>query len=687
MKKLAALTLSMFLVYGTALADTPKEADAQPAKAAPAAKAKPAKKTDKTDAAIAAQLEELRQALQSQQEQLQMLKEELAKRDRQIDEAREAAAAANARAAEATTKAVEAVNTTAEVKSAAATLNSTVSDLKASNEVLKTTVAREQADAQKSSDEGPTAIRYKGITITPGGFLAAETVTRTRAVSADINTQFSGIPFNAADLAHTTENNFSARQTRLTMLAQGKVGSATMSGYVEGDFLGAGTTSNNRQTNSYVFRMRQLFAQAGFESGWTLTGGQMWTLATETKKGLINRQEDLPMMIDPQYVVGFTWARQYGFRVVKDFGGKFSLGFSVEGPQATIGGRGFSAVTTINSAAAPATIITSGTTTAVTGNFFLNAPGNGAGLYNAFDATGYTVNKAPDLIFKAAADPGFGHYELFGIVSFFRDRIYPCGVVGTTTGDTVPGTATLQGNCTSATPFVVSSFGATNTSTTGGGLGVSALWPLLHKKVDFGVKGVAGDGIGRYGSAQLADATARPDGTLSLIRTAHGLGRIEWHATPKLDIYGYYGLENAWRAGYSGYSSVTITKTAAIPSATGPTIPATTTTKISTTGIGGYGNFAANNTGCATEGVPLNDFNPSAGANCAGDIRLIQEGTLGFWYKFYQGPKGRFQVGMQYSYLSKVGWSGTGGVAAGGAAISPKANDNMVWTSFRYYLP
>jgi hypothetical protein len=42
---------------------------------------------------------------------------------------------------------------------------------------------------------------------------------------------------------------------------------------------------------------------------------------------------------------------------------------------------------------------------------------------------------------------------------------------------------------------------------------------------------------------------------------------------------------------------------------------------------------------------------------------------------------------MQYSYLSKVGWSGTGGVAAGGAAISPKANDNMVWTSFRYYLP
>jgi hypothetical protein len=692
MKKIAALTLSLFLTAGTAFADTPKDtptdADAQPAKPATPAKAKAAKKADKSDSAIAAEIEELRQALEAQQEQLSLLKEELAKRDRQIDEARDAAAAANARASEASTKATEAVNTTAEVRSNEATLNTTVADLKTSNEALKTTVATAQADEKKASEEGPATIRYKGVSITPGGFLAAETVFRTRATSADIATPFTAIPFEAASLAHVTENNFTGRQSRLSVLVQSKVGSAAVSGYVEADFLGAGTTSNNRQTNSYVFRQRQLFAQAAFESGWIITGGQQWTLATETKKGMFNRQEDLPMMVDPNYLVGFTWARQYGFRVVKDFGGKFALGFSVEGPQATIGGRGFSAVTTINSAAAPATIVTSGATTATTGNFFLNAPGSGPGLYNAFDATGYTVNKAPDLIFKATADPGFGHYEVFGIVSFFRDRIYPCGVVGTTLGDTVPGTTTLTGNCASPTPTVVSSFGATNSSSTGGGFGASGLWPLFSKHVDFGLKAVAGDGVGRYGGAQLVDATARPDGTLALIRTVHGLGRIEFHATPKLDIYAYWGAEYAWRAGYSGYDSVTVTKTTAIPAnGTNPAIPATTTTKISTTGIGGYGNFAANNTGCATEGVPINDFNPSSGANCAGDIRIIQEGTLGFWYKFYQGPKGRVQFGAQYSYLAKDAWSGTGGVAAGGAAISPKGIDNMVFTSFRYYLP
>src|SRR6202030_211595 len=216
----------------------------------------------------------------------------------------------------------------------------------------------------------------------------------------------------------------------------------------------------------------------------------------------------------------------------------------------------------------------------------------------------------------------------------------------------------LTGNCASATPTVVSSFGATNSNTTGGGLGASITLPVIKDKVDFGLKGVAGDGIGRYGSAQLADATARPDGTLSLIRTAHGLAKIEVHPTPKLDLYGYWGLEYAWRAGYSGYDAITITKTTAIPATsttaggvttTTPAIPATTHTVISTTGIGGYGNFAANNTGCGSEGVPVNDFNPSSGANCAGDIRLIQEATAGFWYKFYQGPKGRVQFGVQYS--------------------------------------
>ena len=698
MKKFAALALSIFLSGGAALADTPtaKDADApstaaaKTAAAAKAAKAKAeaAKSAESSEAKFAAELEELRQTLQAQQEQLQLLKEELAKRDRQIDEAREAAASANTRAADASAKAVEAssaaaeaVSSTAEAKAATSSLNSTVSDLKVSNEAVSKELASSKAAAAAqggSSEEGPASIRYKGVTITPGGFIEAATITRTRAESADINTSFTSIPFPGNSLSKVAETNFSGRQSRATVLFESKVGAAKLSGYYEGDFLNAGVTSNNRQTNSYPFRQRQIWGQVMLDSGWSVTGGQMWTLATEDRKGINNRQEWLPLMVDPNYVVGFTWARQYGFRVVKDFGGKFALAVSVEGPQATLGGRGFTALTSTSALGAVTT----------TQNFFINAPGQAGGLFNAFDATGYTVNKAPDIIIKAAADPGFGHYELFGIISTFRNRIYPCAVAGTNAGNTpAPATPTVL-PCPVDGTTAPSAAGAFGDTRAGGGLGASLDLPLFHKKLDFALKGVAGDGIGRYGSAQIADETFRPDGTAALIRTAHGLGRLEFHPTPKVDIYAYYGAEYGWRAGYDGYSSVTVTATPAIPAtATSPAIPATTKTTISTTGIGGYGNIAANNSGCSAEKAPTGSFTPATGGTCAGDIRIISEGTLGFWHKLYNGPKGGIRWGIQYSYVTKTGWSGSGGLTAGAPAISPKAVDNMIWTSFRYYIP
>jgi len=324
-------------------------------------------------------------------------------------------------------------------------------------------------------------------------------------------------------------------------------------------------------------------------------------------------------------------------------------------------------------------------------NFFFNAPGNSAGLYNAFDPTGYTVNKIPDFVFKAAFDPGWGHYEILGIVSDFRDRIYPCAVVSIA-ATSADGTKILAGTggpinpaqCVAAdgvTPLTIpSSVGAFNDSKTGGGFGVSAAVPLFHKKLDASLKGMYGTGIGRFGSAQLADVTARPDGTLATIHNAQWLGKLELHPSPKVDIYGYLGGEYASRAAYTGYSSVKITTTPGIPATTtSAAIPATTTYLTATNGIGGYGSPLANNTGCSTETAPAGTGTPGTGGTCAGDIRYISEGTLGFWHKLYQGEKGRVQWGVQYSYIFKVGWSGVGG--------APKAIDNMVETSFRYYLP
>jgi hypothetical protein len=695
MRKLASLALSLFLVSGPAFADspkdTPKDADAQPAKTA----ATPATAT-KTNAEIAAEMEELRQALQAQQEQLALLKEELAKRDREIEAAREAAASANSRATDANTKATEAVATSTAAKSSADTLNTTVASMAASNAAVNSLAGSQGMDDEK----GPLAIRFKGITLTPGGFVEAATIDRQRALSSDINTPFNSIPYPANSTGKLSELNFTARQSRLSLLAETRIGSAKINGYYESDFLGAGVTSNNRQSNSYVLRVRQAFGRVEFDNGWAFTGGQMWGLITEDRKGIINRQEWLPAVVDPNYVVGFNWQRAPGLRLVKSFGDKFALAVSAENPQATVGGRGFSTYTTPTGTASQ--------------NSFVFAPGAGGGLYDAFDTTGYSINKTPDFIFKAALDPGWGHYEVFGVVSTFRNRVYPCAVVsiqapttGTASvslnGDTYTGTyttAVLAGagaivnpNCTNTTP---SAAGAYNDSRTGGGGGFHARAPIIGKKLEAGLSGMYGVGTGRFASAQLPDATIRPDGTLAPIHNATWLGSLEWHVTPKFDIYGYLGGEYAGRAAYTGYQSVTGT-TNNVPVTVSFTDPVTgitssfiypeaqTSWKTSTTGIGGYGSPLANNSGCSSESAPAATGTPSGGGTCAGDTRYISEGTLGFWHKMYQGEKGRVQWGVQYSYVYRTGWSGNNGGSA--TSVSPHAVDNMVWTSFRYYIP
>jgi len=626
---------------------------------------------------VSDQLKIMQDSIQAQQQQIQQLMQQLQSRDSQLQQLQQQMNQVQTAATQAQQKADSANSVTTQQQTDVAAVKSDVADLKSN----ATNTALSLQETQKninSAIESPLAIRYKGISITPGGFVAAETVGRQRATSSDINTPFNSIPYPGNAQSKITENNFTARQSRLSLLAESKVGTTKLAGYWEGDFLGTGVTSNNRQSNSYVLRQRILYAQAAFESGWTVTGGQQWSLATETRKGITNRQEVLPQTIDSQYQVGFSWERQYGFRVVKDFGGKFAVGLAVEGPQATIGGRSFSSVTTT----------TVGTASVATiGNAFVDGPGSGGGLYNFVDTTGYSFNKTPDIIVKAAADPGYGHYELFGVLSTFRNRVYPCGVVGTNAKDTAPPATPTTIPCSVGGSASPSSIGAYNDTRTGGGLGANLRVPVFTKKVEFALQGAAGDGIGRYGSAQLADLTLRPDGTQALIRTAHALGEFEFRPTPKLDIYAYYGGEYAWRTAYQGYDSISVTKTPAIPAtATTPAIPATATTAFKLNQIGGYGSPFANNSGCSTENPPSNQLTPSGGGACAGDTRIIMEGTFGFWHRFYQGPKGGVRWGLQYSYFTRSGWSGNNGVAKA-FGISPKAVDNMVWTSFRYYLP
>jgi|GraSoiStandDraft_15_1057317.scaffolds.fasta_scaffold04665_6 hypothetical protein len=674
MKQVMALALSFSL---SAFA-----AQAQQSTASAMAKSTKRKAAPKTDPAVAAQLKELKQAIDAQQQQIRQLNDQIQSRDQQVQQLQQKVQQGQTAAAQAESKADTAASQAAAQQESVTAIKNDVADIKNNSTSTVLTLQETQKSIQELGS--PAALHYKGITITPGGFVEAATVNRTRATSSDINTPFTGIPYTANALSKLGETNLTARQSRLSLLGESKVGNIKLTGYWEADWLGTGVTSNNRQSNSYVLRQRVIYGQAAFANGLSVTAGQMWSLATENKKGIQNRQELPPLTIDSQYNVGFTWARQYGLRVVKDFGGKFALGVAVEGPQATIGGRGFSSLTTAN---------VGGVSLTTGGNTILDAPGAGGGLFNFADTTGYSINKAPDIIVKAAADPGWGHYEVFGIFSDFRNRIYPCGVVGTNTTDTVPGTTSIL--CPVDGSLSPSAAGAFNDTRTGGGAGANFRLPIVPKKLEFAFQGLAGDGVGRYGSAQIADLTFRPNGTEALIRTAHGLAGFELHTT-KWDAYAYGGAEYGARAGYVGYNNISVTKTPAIPpNAANPAgDSATTTTTFKVNQIGGYGSPFANNSGCQKELPPSNSlgsptsspFTPSNGSGCAGDTRVIQEGTLGFWYKFYQGPKGGFRLGIQYSYFAKNGWSGNNNVA-GAPGLAPKAVDNMIWTAIRYYIP
>jgi hypothetical protein len=555
-------------------------------------------------AVTAADVQALKDALAAQQQQIQALQDELHRKD----------------------QVAQSVNSTAANN---ATLTNAVFSLQDSPQQASNPDQPQTYDKQM---EGPLTIHFKGINITPGGYAAAEFVRRSRGLGADLPTPFSSLTMPGASQSSVSEFFGSGRQSKITTFVDGRLKNVDLSSYVSADFLSAGVTSTSNSTNSYTLRLRQAWGQVKFDNGWSFLGGQVWSLATENGTGIspdddLGRTNDArPRTIDPSYNVGFVFSRQYGIRVTKKFGDKVAFAVAMENAQGTL------------------------TTHGNGDNFLLGE----LGASNSYNTTAnYTFNPSPDVIAKIAFDPGFGHYEVFGLFDRFRDRVFPCGEVATTS--TLCGGSTVAG---------VNALGAYNASKNGGGVGASARWAFADKHIVFGVKGFGGSGVGRYAPGGLSDAAANADGTLHLIKNFAGLGTLEWHGK-KLDVYSYAGVEYAGRA--VSFDPLQVG---------GKTL-----------GQVGYGAPLFNNSGCYTELAPAvnTGFTPTSLANCTADTRALIEGTLGFWYRFYSGPRGRFQFGTQYSYVTRQTWSGVGAVK--GPGVTPEGIDNMIFTSFRYVLP
>jgi hypothetical protein len=631
MKKQIQAALAAVMVFGV-LSLHGQTSTTAPAKTTSSKASKPKRETAEQKA-----IRELQEKMAAQQAEIDELKQQNAAKDAALSAAQSTAATAQSQAATAQTQAADAA---AQAQSAAAasqsqaeavtSLKNTVTDQQNMNAGLVESINTAKADLNAKIDS-PSAIHYKGVTITPVAFFAFENVWRQRSVNSDINTPFNTIPLPSANQGHVSELNFSGRQSRLGGLFTGDAGAFKLSGYFEGDFLGSGTTSNGNQSNSYVLRQRQFWGQAAMASGFTLTGGQMWSLVTETGLSTNNRSEKLPNSIDAQYTVGFSWARQPAIRLQQTFGqqktGMFTLAMSLENAQIT----NFTATSSVGAA--------------VPTNFFFAGTGQNGGLYNAFNGT-YANNVSPDVVVKGTFDLPHAHFELGGIARFMRDYYYP---ILTATGTAASPVYTYSANYTSSTKAAGGVFGGARVS--------------VSKYLDLAATAMAGDGTGRYGSAQLADATLHPDGTLEPIRNYHGLFSIETHPTSKLDLYGYYGGEYAQRTTYT--------------TAQGDLI--------------GYGARNLNNTGCYA--LPANPGSSTGGSpaagGCASPTRYIQEGLIGFTYRVANSPKyGRIQYQVNYQYIQRNLWSGYGGfTSATTVPTGPRGLDNMFFTGMRYYIP
>jgi hypothetical protein len=458
-----------------------------------------------------------------------------------------------------------------------------------------------------------------GVKLTWGGFLAAESVYRQHNTVADMGTPFTSIPYPFSPLYSEHEFHGSARASRISLLAEGAIDPVQkLAGYYEMDFLGVGVTSNYNQSNSWAPRLRHgYFTYDNSDWGFHFLAGQSWSLLTQNTVGIVPRKENIPLTIEANYVAGFDYTRNWQIRMVKDFGPMFSVGVSVENPATQV----FTGTGAIGNNGSLNGLIVNW---ANAGNSFLGSGGF---------ANNFNTETAPDVIGKAAFDPGWGHYEVFGLARFFTDSVFNCSLVGA--NGVCPTTAANVGNASSKV-------------TVGEGVGGSVLLPVIPKFLDVQASALYGKGIGRYGASQLSDVVVASDGTLSPITAFHAMVGAVAHPWAGLDIYAYAGMEKADSNLFN-----------------------------SAAGITGFGNPTVVNTGC---GITTGASFTGGTSNCAAINKEVDMVTAGFWQDLYKGEYGRVAAGLQYEYITRKSFDTNPG---NGGAVS--TSDNVFLTSLRYY--
>ena len=195
--------------------------------------------------------------------------------------------------------------------------------------------------------------------------------------------------------------------------------------------------------------------------------------------------------------------------------------------------------------------------------------------YNQVGGSGFnsanniSLYQTPDVILKAALDPGWGHYEAFGISREFYNR-----------------------------------FGGTNHTEHGGGFGLGMILALVPKILDFQFRHERqGHRPLRYRGPFRRDLPSRRQPG-----SDQGNHAARWPHPACRQRRGHYAFGGQERQQKEAFN-------------------------VGTTPYG-YGNPLYVNSGCDIQGSAL---------TCVGNTRKISQGTLGFWWRFYQGKYGKGQ--------------------------------------------
>jgi hypothetical protein len=346
-----------------------------------------------------------------------------------------------------------------------------------------------------NDETSPLQFHIGNATLMPVGFMDFTGVFRSKTAGGNIGTSFGSIPYQAVATNGTTpyqtnlsEFRLSMQNSRIGFRADADVHGAHVMGYMEADFLGTPASTNIAvSTNSNLLRSRLYWVDVR-KGAFEILGGQTWSLLTPGRTGISPLPADIfyGQGIDVNYLPGLFWGRIPELRFVYHPNKHAALAFALDSPD-QYGGGSSGGGTVILPAA-------------------LNTPYSGEIDFGASSGGIATPNLAPDLIAKLALDPNkHVHFEIGGLERNFK--VYD-----------------------------------TNTSvsyTKVGGGGFVNLHVEPVKGFRLLTNNYWSDGGGRYIFGQAPDLIAGADGNISLVHSGSTASGIEITHKNTL-LYAYY---------------------------------------------------------------------------------------------------------------------------------------------------